>query len=103
MNKVQINVIPTLEVITNIFTKVEKYYDQDKFPVPEDIKQFFYLRSSIISYLIFSDALGRQTIYGPKELLDNLKELEEMHVTKFGKLIIIHKYINEVEPTPACA
>lgn len=103
MNKVQIFVIPTLEVITNIFTKVDRYWNQDKIPVPEDIERFFYLRSSVVSYMIFNDAFGRKFIYGPEELLDNLKELEEMHVTHFGKSVAIHKFIRSNKPEPACA
>lgn len=103
MDKVQIFVIPALEVITSIFTKVERYWDQDKIPVPEDIERFFYLRTSIVSYMIFSDAFGRKFIYGPEELLENLKELEEMHVTHFGKPAVIHKLIRNNKPDPACA
>ncbi len=103
MNKVQIFVIPALEVITNIFTKVERYANQDKIPVPEDVERFFYLRSSIVSYMIFNDAFGRTYIDGPEELLDNLKELEEMHITRFGKSINIYKYIRGVKPEPVCA
>ena len=103
MNQVQIFVIPALEVITNIFTKVERYFDQDKIPVPEDVERFFYLRSSIVSYMVFNDAFGRKFIYGPEELLDNLKELEEMHVTHFGKSVAIHKLIRSNKPDPVYA
>lgn len=102
MTKVQISVIPTLETITNLFTKVDKYYNQDKFPVPEDIDRFFYLRQSILSYLVFSDAFGKQIVDGPDELIPVLKELEEQHIVNFGKCPNIYKVVRDIH-TPRVA
>lgn len=95
---IEIFILPTMELITNIFTKVEKYYDQNKIPIPEDVDQFFHLRSSIISYLIAYNAFGRKCILAPDELMDNLKALEEMHVIHFGKTINIFKFIKDNHP-----
>ncbi len=100
---IEIFVPSTVELITNIFTKVEKYYNQNKIPVPEDIEQFFYLKSSIISYLIANDAFGRKYIQAPDELLANLKALEEMHIIHFGKTINIYKQIKDIHPPKAYA
>jgi hypothetical protein len=81
--ELEIFVLPTLTVISDIFAKVEKFADQDKIPVPEDVEQFFYLKNSIISFLVYSNGLVHKSIRAPMELKSNISELEKMQ-TKYS-------------------
>lgn len=91
MPDIDIFVLPTLTAITNVFSKFEKYYNQEKIPIPEDVARVFFLRQSILSYLIFSNAFGYKSIIGPPELAKVLKELEDLHLKLLEEEIKIYK------------
>lgn len=97
MSDVDIMVLPTLTVITNIFEKFVKFYDQEKIPIPPDVARFFFLRQSILSYLIFSNAFGYKKIIGPPELEKVLAELEKMYTEIFDEEMKIF-YIRRSKP-----
>ncbi len=91
MPDIDIFVLPTLTAITNVFSKYEKFYNQEKIPIPEDVARVFFLRQSILSYLIFSNAFGYKSIIGPPELAKVLKELEDLHLKLIQEEINIYQ------------
>lgn len=102
--EIEIFVIPSLTIISDIFTKVEKFADQDKIPVPEDIEQFFYLKNSIISFFIYSNALVYKSIRAPMELKQNISDLEKLQ-TKYtpGTYINLFKVVTLPGRSPSVA
>lgn len=81
--RTDIQVLGALYLIQNLMSKYADEYDKEA--RSEEAARFFYLRSSITSYIISRDGLGKTFLTVPEELVQNLQDLNNLHDTHFPK------------------
>lgn len=80
-----INVLPCLEVLTILHKYYEDQYSLDDAQRAPEARQFFYVRASLLGYLISRDALTDAYAEAFDELEPNLRYIQELYFDKYNE------------------
>ena len=80
-----INVLPCLEVLTIFHKYYEDQYSLENDQRAPEVQQFFYVRTSLLSYLISRDALTDAYVEALDELEPNLRYIQDLYFEKYNE------------------
>lgn len=90
-----INVLPCLEALIDLFSRYEKQYTLNEDKQTASAKQFFYVRASILGFLISRDALTSVRVEALDELEPNLKYVQDLYIETYNKNVDIYYTKND--------
>ena len=82
---IMLNVLNCLKSLTLLHKFHEKEYEMEESKRSPDAKRFFYVRSSLLSYMICKDALTDAFVEAADELEDNLRYLQDLHKNTYNE------------------